>query len=187
MTFVLQRQASSADVSASAGAKSSGRNHSSAAGACRCGRLRYKTAPPFDPPRSSSLVHRRRRHARPDQELIRTTLGQPGGSGCSETDCGAPAGGRLSHRAHAVRTGREPLGAHGNARPLLCFAGHTDVVPTGPREEWQTDPVRARRQGRRAVRSRRRRHEERPGGNGHRQPSASSPGIRITPAPSPSC
>ena len=28
----------------------------------------------------------------------------------------------------------------GEARPLLCFAGHTDVVPTGPREEWHTDP-----------------------------------------------
>jgi len=25
-------------------------------------------------------------------------------------------------------------------RPLLCFAGHTDVVPTGPRENWHTDP-----------------------------------------------
>ena len=23
---------------------------------------------------------------------------------------------------------------------MLCFAGHTDVVPTGPREEWHTDP-----------------------------------------------
>jgi succinyl-diaminopimelate desuccinylase len=23
---------------------------------------------------------------------------------------------------------------------VLCFAGHTDVVPTGPREEWRTDP-----------------------------------------------
>jgi len=29
---------------------------------------------------------------------------------------------------------------HGNAGPMLCFAGHTDVVPTGPREEWHTDP-----------------------------------------------
>jgi succinyl-diaminopimelate desuccinylase len=28
----------------------------------------------------------------------------------------------------------------GRARPVLCFAGHTDVVPTGPREEWRTDP-----------------------------------------------
>ena len=28
----------------------------------------------------------------------------------------------------------------GEGRPLLCFAGHTDVVPTGPREDWLTDP-----------------------------------------------
>jgi succinyl-diaminopimelate desuccinylase len=28
----------------------------------------------------------------------------------------------------------------GNGGPVLCFAGHTDVVPTGPLEEWQTDP-----------------------------------------------
>jgi succinyl-diaminopimelate desuccinylase len=29
---------------------------------------------------------------------------------------------------------------HGSESPLLCFAGHTDIVPTGPREEWTTDP-----------------------------------------------
>ena len=29
---------------------------------------------------------------------------------------------------------------HGQARPLLCFAGHTDVVPTGPLDKWHTDP-----------------------------------------------
>ena len=28
----------------------------------------------------------------------------------------------------------------GSARPLVCLAGHTDVVPTGPREGWETDP-----------------------------------------------
>lgn len=28
----------------------------------------------------------------------------------------------------------------GDARPVLCFAGHTDVVPTGPLEEWRSDP-----------------------------------------------
>jgi succinyl-diaminopimelate desuccinylase len=28
----------------------------------------------------------------------------------------------------------------GQDRPVLCFAGHTDVVPTGPREDWRTDP-----------------------------------------------
>ncbi len=28
----------------------------------------------------------------------------------------------------------------GGAGPLLCFAGHTDVVPSGPPEKWQSDP-----------------------------------------------
>lgn len=28
----------------------------------------------------------------------------------------------------------------GSEGPLLCFAGHTDVVPTGPTEDWQSDP-----------------------------------------------
>ncbi len=28
----------------------------------------------------------------------------------------------------------------GQARPLLCFAGHTDVVPPGPLEQWHSDP-----------------------------------------------
>ncbi len=31
----------------------------------------------------------------------------------------------------------------GDSSPLLCFAGHTDVVPTGPTEEWQSDPFQA--------------------------------------------
>jgi succinyl-diaminopimelate desuccinylase len=28
----------------------------------------------------------------------------------------------------------------GTSAPLVCFAGHTDVVPTGPRDDWQSDP-----------------------------------------------
>ncbi|AGS39412.1 MAG: succinyl-diaminopimelate desuccinylase [Cycloclasticus pugetii] len=28
----------------------------------------------------------------------------------------------------------------GSEAPLFCFAGHTDVVPTGPLEEWSTPP-----------------------------------------------
>jgi succinyl-diaminopimelate desuccinylase len=30
----------------------------------------------------------------------------------------------------------------GNGGPVLCFAGHTDVVPTGPLEEWKSDPFK---------------------------------------------
>jgi len=28
----------------------------------------------------------------------------------------------------------------GSSRPLMCFAGHTDVVPTGPVTAWHSDP-----------------------------------------------
>jgi succinyl-diaminopimelate desuccinylase len=28
----------------------------------------------------------------------------------------------------------------GNSTPLVCFAGHTDVVPTGPLDQWNSDP-----------------------------------------------
>jgi succinyl-diaminopimelate desuccinylase len=37
----------------------------------------------------------------------------------------------------------------GSGRPLLCFAGHTDVVPTGPLEQWHSEPfVPTQRDGR---------------------------------------
>src|SRR5438874_8484280 len=28
----------------------------------------------------------------------------------------------------------------GTGHPVVCFAGHTDVVPTGPLGEWHSDP-----------------------------------------------
>jgi succinyl-diaminopimelate desuccinylase len=28
----------------------------------------------------------------------------------------------------------------GSGAPVFCFAGHTDVVPSGPAEDWRTDP-----------------------------------------------
>jgi succinyl-diaminopimelate desuccinylase len=30
----------------------------------------------------------------------------------------------------------------GSVAPLVCFAGHTDVVPTGPLAQWHSDPFR---------------------------------------------
>lgn len=48
------------------------------------------------------------------------------------------------HNLWARRTGRD-----GAAGKLLVFAGHTDVVPTGPREQWHSDPfVPTHRDGR---------------------------------------
>jgi succinyl-diaminopimelate desuccinylase len=31
----------------------------------------------------------------------------------------------------------------GKGSPVFCFAGHTDVVPAGPREQWHSDPFTA--------------------------------------------
>jgi len=49
---------------------------------------------------------------------------------------------RMGFTCERIRgNGVENLWARrGKARPLMCFAGHTDVVPTGPLERWRTDP-----------------------------------------------
>ncbi len=74
------------------------------------------------------------------QDLIRRPSVSPEDQGCLQV-----IGERLS--ALGFRVERMPFGPvenlwalHGDEKPLLCFAGHTDVVPTGPREEWHTDP-----------------------------------------------
>lgn len=48
----------------------------------------------------------------------------------------------LGFRCRRLRFGEiENLYArHGDGRPNLCFAGHTDVVPVGDAEAWTTDP-----------------------------------------------
>ena len=35
----------------------------------------------------------------------------------------------------------------GKTGPVFCFAGHTDVVPSGPEEKWRTPPFTATEQG----------------------------------------
>ncbi len=49
---------------------------------------------------------------------------------------------RLGFKLEAIRkNGVTNLWARlGTERPLICFAGHTDVVPTGPRDQWLADP-----------------------------------------------
>ncbi len=74
------------------------------------------------------------------QDLIRRPSVSPEDQGCLQL---------IGQRLEAIgfRVERMPFGPveniwalHGTERPVLCFAGHTDVVPTGPREEWHTDP-----------------------------------------------
>ncbi len=52
----------------------------------------------------------------------------------------APLGFRLEKMRHGEV---DNLWARrGSTSPLVCFAGHTDVVPTGPVERWGSDPFR---------------------------------------------
>jgi succinyl-diaminopimelate desuccinylase len=74
------------------------------------------------------------------QELISRRSVTPDDGGCQEL---------IAKRLEAAGFGCEPMnfGAvtnlwarRGTGRPLVCFAGHTDVVPTGPLAEWHSDP-----------------------------------------------
>ena len=80
----------------------------------------------------------------PTLELTFDLLRRPS---VSPEDCGCldVIGARLA--AAGFRNERIDFGpvanlwsVRGDEGPLLCFAGHTDVVPTGPREDWATDP-----------------------------------------------
>jgi succinyl-diaminopimelate desuccinylase len=73
-------------------------------------------------------------------ELIRRNSITPEDAGCQ-----ALIAERLA--ACGFETEKMPFGEvenlwarRGTKTPLFAFAGHTDVVPTGPREEWHTDP-----------------------------------------------
>ncbi|MBS0394758.1 MAG: succinyl-diaminopimelate desuccinylase [Proteobacteria bacterium] len=75
------------------------------------------------------------------EELIRRLSVSPEDGGCQ-----ALMTARLEHAGFAIE--RLPFGpvenfwaTHGPADvPTFCFAGHTDVVPAGPREAWATEP-----------------------------------------------
>ncbi|HTP62631.1 MAG TPA: succinyl-diaminopimelate desuccinylase [Burkholderiales bacterium] len=74
------------------------------------------------------------------QELIRRRSVTPDDAGCQELIAA-----RLSaagFRCEPMRCGAVAnlWARRGEVRPLLCFAGHTDVVPTGPLAEWLSEP-----------------------------------------------
>ncbi|HSG03643.1 MAG TPA: succinyl-diaminopimelate desuccinylase [Marinobacterium sp.] len=73
-------------------------------------------------------------------ELISRQSVTPEDAGCQQL---------MTERLKALGFNVEPMpfeevtnfwARRGNEGPLLCFAGHTDVVPTGPVEKWQTPP-----------------------------------------------
>jgi succinyl-diaminopimelate desuccinylase len=74
------------------------------------------------------------------RELIRRRSVTPADEGCQAL---------LARRLRALGFEITPLrhgdvdnfwARRGHADPVVCFAGHTDVVPTGPLDQWHSDP-----------------------------------------------
>src|SRR5688572_2273932 len=74
------------------------------------------------------------------QELIGRKSITPEDGGCQDL---------IAKRLSAVGFKCEPMNfgsvtnlwaRRGTQSPVVCFAGHTDVVPTGPLSEWHSDP-----------------------------------------------
>ena len=75
-------------------------------------------------------------------DLLARASTTPADAGCQDLIAGRLE--RIGFRTEKLRFGKvDNLWAvHGTGSPLLCFAGHTDVVPTGPLENWQSDPFK---------------------------------------------
>ena len=89
------------------------------------------------------------------EQLISRRSVTPDDGGCQQLLRAAAGAAGLRLRDHRQRPGRlprhQPVGQaqarRADARTLV-FAGHTDVVPTGPLEQWTSDPfVPAHRDG----------------------------------------
>ena len=74
------------------------------------------------------------------QALIARDSVTPNDAGC--LDLIAERLRALDFHLEFIRTGgvTNLWARRGLSAPLICFAGHTDVVPTGPRDKWNSDP-----------------------------------------------
>lgn len=74
------------------------------------------------------------------QELIRRRSVTPEDDGCQALI--AQRLSRIGFQCETIQCGAVTnlWARRGTEGPLLCFAGHTDVVPTGPLSEWHSDP-----------------------------------------------
>ncbi len=74
------------------------------------------------------------------EKLIALSSVTPNDNGCQQhlIDLLAP----LGFSCEAIESGgvTNLWARRGSAQPLVVFAGHTDVVPTGPLEQWQSHP-----------------------------------------------
>jgi len=73
-------------------------------------------------------------------QLIARPSVTPNDAGCQELIAARLAA--IGFRTESLRFGEvvNLWAERGGGEPLVVFAGHTDVVPTGPREQWTSDP-----------------------------------------------
>jgi succinyl-diaminopimelate desuccinylase len=74
------------------------------------------------------------------QQLIRRKSVTPDDEGCQELIAERLA--RAGFQCETLQYGEVTnlWARRGTASPVFCFAGHTDVVPTGPLDQWDSDP-----------------------------------------------
>ncbi|MBS0212364.1 MAG: succinyl-diaminopimelate desuccinylase [Proteobacteria bacterium] len=74
------------------------------------------------------------------QKLIRRRSVTPDDAGCQSLIAQRLA--QAGFRCEPIDFGavKNLWATHGQGSPVLCFLGHTDVVPSGPREAWASDP-----------------------------------------------
>ena len=77
------------------------------------------------------------------RELVRLPSVTPDDAGCQQLIGGTLE--NLGFRVEHLRFGEVDniWARRGERGPVLCFAGHTDVVPPGPAEQWSVDPFAA--------------------------------------------
>jgi succinyl-diaminopimelate desuccinylase len=76
------------------------------------------------------------------RELIARRSQTPDDAGCQEILQARLA--RAGFHCETVAAGRVTnlWARRGKAPPVVCFAGHTDIVPSGPLEAWRSDPFK---------------------------------------------
>ena len=77
------------------------------------------------------------------ENLIARNSVTPNDAGCQQVMCERLAA--VGFQIEELRYGNVDnfWAKRGSGTPVICFAGHTDVVPTGPLEEWRSNPFEA--------------------------------------------
>ncbi|MBS0581052.1 MAG: succinyl-diaminopimelate desuccinylase [Proteobacteria bacterium] len=74
------------------------------------------------------------------QDLLRRASITPADEGCQQLIAQRLAGAGFATESLRIGAVENLWATRGGTGPVFCFAGHTDVVPTGPVAEWSGDP-----------------------------------------------